>query len=145
MTRLTRAPLEIARLLTRVSDPQLGGTAIFLGSVRRGPDDGPVTAIDYSAYEEMADAELQRIIGEGLGRWPGARIAVEHRLGRIPAGEASLAVVAASAHRAEAFDVCRWTVEEIKRRLPIWKKEILDGGTAQWRGNDGSKGPAAVA
>ncbi|MBI4499705.1 MAG: molybdenum cofactor biosynthesis protein MoaE [Gemmatimonadetes bacterium] len=145
MSRLTRAPLDVARLLANLSDPGLGGTVVFLGSVRRGADDGPVAAIDYSAHEEMAEAELERIIGEGLSRWPAARIAVEHRLGRVPAGEASIAVIAASAHRAEAFDACRWVIEEIKRRLPVWKKETLEDGTARWRGNDGSKGPAAIA
>jgi molybdopterin synthase catalytic subunit len=145
VSRLTRGPLDVARLVASVSGAGLGGTAVFLGSVRRSADDGPVAAIDYSAYEDMAESELERIITEGLSRWPTAHITVEHRLGRIPVGEASIAVVAASAHRAEAFDACRWVIEEIKRRLPIWKKEIFEDGTTGWGGNDGTRDPATVA
>ena len=145
MTRLTRTPIDVASLLATVADVGLGGTAVFLGSVRRGAEDGPVAAIEYSAYEEMAEAELERIVREGTQRWPAARIDVLHRLGRIPAGEASIAVVAAAPHRSEAFDACRYVIEEIKQRLPIWKKEINENGSAVWRGNDGTKCPAAVA
>jgi molybdopterin synthase catalytic subunit len=145
MNRLTRAPIDVADLLAAVSDPRLGGTAVFLGSVRRGAEDGAVAAIEYIAYEEMAEAELERIVLEGTERWPVSRIEVRHRLGRIPAGEASIAVVAAAPHRAEAFAACRYVIEEVKGRLPVWKKEIDENGSAVWRGNDGTKGPAAVA
>ena len=145
MSRLTRAPIDVAGLLASIADPGLGGTAVFLGSVRKGAEDGPVTAIEYSAYEEMAEGELARIVQEANQRWQVCRIEVRHRLGLIPAGEASIAVVAAAPHRAEAFDACRYVIEEVKRRLPIWKKEIGEDGSAVWRGNDGSKGPAAVA
>jgi molybdopterin synthase catalytic subunit len=145
MIRLTRTAIDVADLLAGLVDPGLGGTAIFVGSVRRGSDDGAVVAIEYSAYEEMAEAELERILREGSDRWPVCRIDVRHRLGRIPTGEASIAVAAAAPHRAEAFDACRYVVEEIKKRLPIWKKEIHEDGSASWRGNDGTKGPAALA
>jgi len=107
--------------------------------VRRGTQDGPVSAIEYSAYDEMAEAEMDRILTESLSRWPATRVAVQHRLGRIPAGEASIAIVAASPHRAEAFDACRYVIEEIKRRLPVWKKEVFEDGSATWRGNDGTR------
>ena len=89
--------------------------------------------------------ELARIIAEALTRWPESRVEVQHRLGEISAGEASIAVVAASPHRAEAFDVCRYVIEEIKVRLPIWKKEIFEDGSSAWRGNDSSRGPVATA
>ena len=145
MTRLTRERIDLSRLLVRVSEPGLGGTAIFMGSVRRGSEDGPVRAIEYSAYDEMADAELDRIISEAVARWPATRVEVEHRLGEIPAGEASIAVVAASPHRGDAFAACRHVIEEIKLRLPIWKKEIFEDGSATWRGNDGTRGPVATA
>jgi molybdopterin synthase catalytic subunit len=110
---------------------------LFLGSVRRGTEDGPVGWIDYSAYEEMAEAEFDRIAREARERWPGARVAARHRLGVVPVGEPSVAVAAAAAHRAEAFEVCRWVIDEVKRRLPIWKRERLDDGTEQWRDNAG--------
>jgi molybdopterin synthase catalytic subunit len=145
MSRLTRDRLDVAAVLAAVSDSSLGGTALFLGSVRRGEGDGPVRAIEYSAYEGMAEAELERIIDEGRRRWAAARIEVQHRLGTIPAGEASIIVIAATPHRADAFEACRYVIEEVKRRLPIWKKEIFEDGSASWRGNDGTRGPATVA
>ena len=144
-SRLVHAAIEIDGLLARVNHPRLGGTTAFVGTVRESPEDGPVVAIEYSAYEEMAEAELQRIIDEALARWPGSRIEAQHRLGSIPLGEASIAIAAAAPHRAEAFEACRYVIEEVKARLPVWKKEIFQDGTAGWRGNDGTRGPAAVA
>ena len=145
MTRLTRTAIDVSGVLGEVTGATLGGTALFVGSVRESADDGPVMAIEYTAYEEMAEAELERIVGEALARWQSCRIAVQHRLGLVPTGEASVVVAAAAPHRAEAFDACRYLIEEIKGRVPIWKKEILADGSASWRGNDGTRGPATVA
>lgn len=130
---LTRRPIEPAALLAAVSDPGLGGAALFLGTVRRGSDDGPVASIEYSAYEEMVVAEFDRILAEARERWPRGRLAVCHRLGMVPAGEASIAIATAMPHRADAFAACRYVIEEVKRRLPVWKQEILDDGTRRWR------------
>jgi molybdopterin synthase catalytic subunit len=91
-----------------------------------------VTAIAYSAYAAMAEAELGRIIEEVHRAHPGARVAVRHRLGRVPVGEASVAIVAAAPHRAEAFAACRAAIEHVKQRLPIWKKEERADGTTVW-------------
>ncbi len=132
MKRLTREPLSVDALIREVAGPERGGTCVFLGTVRNGSEEGGVTAIEYSAYEPMADAELERILGEVRERWPTARAALRHRLGRVPAGEASIAIAAAAPHRAEAFAACRHVIEEVKRRLPIWKKEYRVDGTASW-------------
>jgi molybdopterin synthase catalytic subunit len=129
MMHLTRAPLDINALLTEVQGPERGGTCAFLGTVRT--DDG-VTAIDYSAYEAMALDEIERILGEARARWPEARVTLQHRLGEIPAGDASIAIAAAAPHREEAFNACRYVIEEVKKRLPIWKKELYADGTAHW-------------
>ena len=129
MMRLTQHPLDVNDLLAEVQGPERGGTSVFLGSVRS--DDG-VTAIEYSAYDGMAIEEIERILGEARVRWPEARVTLQHRLGVIPAGEASIAIVAAAPHRAEAFDACRFVIEEVKKRLPIWKKEMYADGTAHW-------------
>ena len=91
-----------------------------------------LSAIEYSAYPEMVEAEFDRILADARERWPEARIAVRHRMGVIPAGEASIAIAAAAPHRAEAFDACRYVIEEVKRRLPIWKKELRVDGTTVW-------------
>jgi molybdopterin synthase catalytic subunit len=108
---------------------------VFLGTVRNGPGEPGepgVTAIEYSAYEAMVEAEFGRLLDDAHGRWPAARLAVRHRLGRIPAGEASIAIVVAAPHRAAAFEACRFVIEEVKRRIPVWKKELRTDGSAIW-------------
>ena len=132
MPYLTNSPLTVEPLLAEVTAPHCGGTCVFLGTVRDGPDDGGVTAIEYSAYEAMAEAELDRIVAEARRQWTGARIAVRHRLGLVAAEETSLAIVVATPHRAEAFAACRYVIEAVKQRLPIWKKELRADGTATW-------------
>ena len=132
MSYLTRAPIILDELLATVSSPECGGTCVFLGTVRDGPDEHGVTAIEYSAYEEMVEGELGRIVTEVGERWSGARVAVRHRVGLIPVGEASIAIVTAAPHRAHAFEACRYVIEEVKRRVPVWKKELRADGSETW-------------
>lgn len=129
---LTDLPIDPAALLSEVAASDRGGSLLFLGTVRNSPEDGDIEGIDYSAYPEMAEAEFDRIITECRDRWPMARVALKHRLGYIPAGEASIAIAASSPHRVEAFDACRYMIEETKQRVPIWKKERLASGAGQW-------------
>ena len=131
MDYLKRDAISVDPLLAEVSSVESSGVCVFLGTVRSSQGE-QVTAIEYSAYPEMAEAELERIIGEARERWPGARLAVRHRVGVVPAGEASIAIAAAAPHRAEAFDACRYVIEEVKRRLPMWKKERHVDGTTVW-------------
>jgi len=132
MTYVTRQPLSIDQLVARVSSPACGGTCVFLGTVRNGPEEDGVSAIEYSAYEEMVEVEFGRLVADAAARWPDARIAVQHRLGTIPAGDASIGIAAAAPHRAEAFEACRFVIEEVKRRIPVWKKELRLDGTEVW-------------
>lgn len=120
------------RLLATCNDPQVGGTCAFLGTVRNGPAEVDVTGIEYSVYEAMAEAEIDRMLTEAHGKWPSARVFLQHRVGLVPVGEASIAIVVAAPHREEAFAACRYMIEEIKKRLPIWKKELHLDGTATW-------------
>lgn len=140
MLHLTRHPIEVEDLLAEVRGPERGGTCVFVGTVRT---DGDVTGIDYSAYEEMAFDEIARILAQAGEQWPETRVMLQHRLGFIPAGEASIAVAAAAPHRDQAFAACRFVIEEAKRRLPIWKKETHADGTATWV--DPSGNPVAGA
>ncbi len=133
MIHLTRHRLEVDDLLAEVQSPERGGTCVFLGTVR---NDGDVTGIDYSAYEPMAVEEIERILAEAETRWPDARVILQHRLGVIPAGEASIAIAAAAPHREGAFTVCRHVIDEVKKRLPIWKKELRGDGSATWVGGN---------
>ena len=136
MRFVTPRPIDVLGLLTTVTGPELGGTALFIGSVRRGDGDGPVEAIEYSAYEEMLEAEFSKIMAETAARWPGSRVAGMHRVGRVPVGESSVAIAAAAPHRADAFAACRYAIEQAKKRLPVWKKEIFEDGSAAWREDD---------
>ena len=137
--RLRRHPIDVVSLLAGVQAPERGGTALFVGTVR--PDQG-TTAIDYSAHEAMAVVELERIVAEARDRWPEAATAVEHRLGHVPVGEASVAVAAAAPHRRDAFDACRFVIEGIKTRLPVWKREVRADGSADWVDNEGHRLPS---
>jgi molybdopterin synthase catalytic subunit len=132
MTYLTRDALSVDQLVAEVAASTFGGTCVFLGTVRNGPDEHGVTAIEYSAYEEMVDAEFSRLLADARSRWPEARIAVRHRLGTIPVGEASIAIVAAAPHRAQAFEACRYVIEGVKQRIPVWKKELRVDGSEVW-------------
>ena len=132
MSYLTRTPISLDFLVAEVSSPACGGACLFLGTVRNGPDEQGVTAIEYSAYEEMVEAEFVRLLTDARARWPEARIAVRHRLGTIPVGEASIAIAAAAPHRAQAFEACRYVIEEVKRRVPVWKKELRVDGSEVW-------------
>ncbi len=129
MTYLIRNPLAVDSLLASVQSPEHGGTCVFLGTVR-GDDD--VTGIDYSAYDDMAVTEIERILGEAQARWVNARVSLQHRLGLVAVGEASIGIVAAAPHRDEAFAACRYVIEEVKKRLPVWKKELHADGTTTW-------------
>lgn len=129
---LTEHAIDVGALVAAAAHDGCGGTVVFVGTVRNSPDDGDVTAIDYSAYPEMADAEFDRIVAEAHARWPAARIVLRHRTGRIPTGEASIAVVVACPHRAEAYDASRYVIEETKTRVPIWKNEQLGSGARRW-------------
>ena len=140
MTHLTRHALDVTELLAEVQGPERGGTCVFLGTVRH--DDG-VTAIDYSAYEQMANEEIDRIVSEARQQWPDARVQLRHRLGEIAAGEASIAIAAAAPHRDQAFSACRFVIEEVKKRLPIWKKELSGDGTARWTDDTRQAKPTA--
>src|SRR5882724_8871845 len=99
MSYLVQKPLMLDQLLAEVQSPERGGTCVFLGTVRSDDD---VTGIEYSAYDDMALAEIKRMLDEAQVRWPDARVALRHRLGLIPVGEASIGIAAAAPHRDEA-------------------------------------------
>ena len=129
---LTRDPLDAAALVASVAAEACGAATVFIGTVRRSAEDGDVAGIEYSAYEAMAEGEFDRIVADAAGQWPGVRIALRHRLGYVPAGEASVVVAVAAPHRAAAFQACRFLIDETKHRAPVWKKERLASGEERW-------------
>ena len=129
---ITDEPLDAARLLAEVARTANGAAVAFVGTVREVNDGRPVTGIDYSAYREMAERELAAIVREAAARFGTPDVVAEHRLGTLGLGEASVVVAAAHPHRAPAFDACRHVIEEIKRRVPVWKREHYADGTREW-------------
>jgi molybdopterin synthase catalytic subunit len=105
-----------------------GAIVTFLGLVRNHNQGRLVQHLDYEAYPPLALKAFARIADEALGRWPGVRVALHHRTGRLEIGEASVAIVAASPHRGDAYAACRYVIERVKQIAPIWKREYFDGG-----------------
>ena len=128
--QLTREPLDRDALVTAVSHPSVGGIVVFEGVVRDNARGKQVRYLEYDVYEEMAIEQIRAIIDEAQQRWGVKRVAVAHRFGRLEIGEASVIIVVASAHRSEAFEVCRYIIDTLKRTVPIWKKEVATDGEA---------------
>ena len=131
MPFLTDRPIAPADLLQAVTSAQRGGIACFFGAVRNHHGGRAVARLEYSAYEPMAEAECARIVAEACERWPVA-VALRHRVGALEIGDTAVGVAAAGAHRDEAFAACRYVIEEVKRRVPIWKRERYADGTEEW-------------
>jgi molybdopterin synthase catalytic subunit len=128
LIQLTRDPLDRDALVAAVSHPSAGGIVVFEGVVRDNARGKQVRYLEYDTYEEMAIAQIRTIIQEAQQRWGVDRVAVAHRFGRLEIGEASVIIVAASPHRAEAFDACRYIIDTLKTTVPIWKKEVATNG-----------------
>jgi molybdopterin synthase catalytic subunit len=116
-------PLSVDRVLAAVQHPSAGGVAVFVGVVRDHNDGVAVTRLEYEAYGTMALAELRRIGDELVAAEPGVRVAAEHRVGSLVPGDLAVVCAASAAHRGEAFAVCRRLIDELKARVPIWKRE----------------------
>lgn len=131
---LTRDPIDPAGLLSAVEAVAHGAGCLFVGVVRAETDPGGRTlvALEYSAYEAMAVAELRRIAGDALAAHGAGAIRVVHRLGRLAIGEASVAVAVGGGHRAETFAACRDAIERLKQDVPIFKREVWDDGGHTW-------------
>ena len=130
--RLVQGAIDPGALVRAVAAPAHGAIILFLGVVREVNDGRAVTGIEYSAYEAMAARELQAIADEGSAHFGTADIVLEHRLGALSLEEASVGIAVAHAHRAEAYELSRWVIEELKRRVPIWKREHYADGTREW-------------
>jgi molybdopterin synthase catalytic subunit len=131
MSYLKDQALDVRTVAHQVVSPERGGVVTFIGAVRNHHAGRAVLRLEYSAYAPMADLEFARIVEEAERRWP-AKVAAEHRVGTLEVGDVAVIVVAAAAHRGAAFDACRYVIEELKRRVPIWKREHYGDGTVGW-------------
>jgi molybdopterin synthase catalytic subunit len=143
MIALTPDPLDLAALVAAVADPDHGGTATFVGTTRREGGLREVAALRYDAYEELARSELEAIRDEAEARFR-ARVAIAHRIGPVAVGEASVAIAASAGHRPAAFAACRYAIDELKARAPIWKQTAYADGEASWVDGCAARHPAAA-
>jgi molybdopterin synthase catalytic subunit len=129
---ITREPIDPTVVLSMVGAAEDGAAVLFVGMVRDHNEGRPVSGMRYDSYGAMAEKVLHDIAIEAAGRLGAGRVAAVHRVGELEIGDVSVAIAASSAHRAATFDAARYVIEEIKRRLPVWKQEHYVEGGSQW-------------
>jgi molybdopterin synthase catalytic subunit len=132
LASLVRTPIDPIAIIRAVAGPGNGAVLLFLGAVRQVNDGRDVTGIDYAAYEAMAQRELESIVTEASARFGTPDVVVQHRLGELGVEEVSVAIAVGHPHRDAAYAVSRFVIEELKRRVPIWKREHYTDGTREW-------------
>jgi len=120
--------IDVDRVIAAVANPAAGAIATFIGTTRESNEGRRVTRLEYEAYPEMAVAEMRRIGDVARERWAISEIAIAHRVGIVPVGEASVVIAVSSAHRVAAFEACHFAIDRLKEVVPIWKKEHFEGG-----------------
>ncbi|MBD2702238.1 molybdenum cofactor biosynthesis protein MoaE [Spirosoma sp. BT702] len=128
MIALTSEPIDVTSALYELQSAQAGAIDIFLGVVRDNTQQRPVDRLEYEAYDRMAIGEMQKIADDANQRWPLLRCLIIHRKGTLQIGEIAVLIGVATAHRADAFEACRYIIDTIKQTVPIWKKEIFMDG-----------------
>jgi molybdopterin synthase catalytic subunit len=135
-TAVTDEPLDLAAAIAQVSAPECGGIGVFIGTVRSSAAAAArsdVRALEYEAHPSLAPQRLDAIARAAGERWDVRRVVLEHRTGRCEVGEPTVVVACSAPHRADALDACRWMIDELKREVPIWKREVYEDGSA-WVG-----------
>jgi molybdopterin converting factor subunit 1 len=139
--QLTSERIDAAGLAERMKRAEDGAVVVFEGIVRDNSRGRRTLYLDYEAYEEMAGKQLEELAAQALEKFKVRDVAIAHRLGRLQIGETSVTIVVSSAHRAAAFDACRWMIDTLKQTVPIWKKEYFEDG-AVWA--DGEPFPPEI-
>lgn len=133
LVTLTEDRISVEQILSELTEPAIGAIATFVGVVRRDSDSPAVEYLEYEVYPQMALAEMRRICAEVRDRWPTiSRVAITHRTGRLPVGETAVMIALSAAHRKEVFDALHYAIDRVKEIVPIWKKEVWEGG-AEWK------------
>lgn len=132
MIDIAKRPIDISQILANCEDRSAGATVLFTGSVRDHNNKENVSGIYYEAYEEMAKNVLLEIENEVLKKWTIRKFIAIHRIGILKVNEISVAIAVATEHRQDAFEACKYTINNIKTRIPIWKKELSESGEATW-------------
>lgn len=125
-------PVDTAAILAELESPAHGASILFVGTVREVNDGKPVRGMDYTSYSAMAEKEMAAIAREAVDKFFGSSVVIVHRIGELAIGDASVAVATAHAHRDAAYGASRYAIEELKARVPIWKREHYADGTREW-------------
>lgn len=133
MIKITEKPIDIQKVIDTASALEAGAINVFIGTVRNQATGKNVVWLEYESYEAMAVAETRKIIDEAAARWPLRGWAVSHRMGTLRPGEVAVVVAVSTPHRKDAFEACRYVIDALKHRVPIFKKEVFDDG-AEWIG-----------
>lgn len=128
MFEIVSGPIDVGTVTAAVAHPAAGAMVTFLGTTRDHNDGRQVIRLEYEAYPAMAIAEMRKIGDTARQRWPIERIAIVHRIGVVPIGEASVAIAVSAGHRVAAFEACHFAIDRLKQVVPIWKKEHFEGG-----------------
>ena len=134
IVNLQSEPLDVAAAVAHVYDGAAGGVTVFLGTTRVERNDAgqDLLALDYEAYDAMARKQLDDLAAEASRRWPIAKLAILHRLGRVAVAEPSVLIAVACPHRGESFEASRWIIDTLKKDVAIWKKEVWADGSGTW-------------
>ena len=141
---ITPDPLDPAAVEAVIADPRHGAVATFVGRVRAENQGRSVQWLEYEAYAPLAVSVFEQIAREAAEQWPGATLAIAHRIGRLAIGDASVVVAAGSPHRREAFAACRYGIERVKQIAPVWKHEHFEGGDVWIEGATADPADAAA-
>jgi molybdopterin synthase catalytic subunit len=133
MIDIIKKPIDISQIMKDCKDRSAGATVLFTGSVRDHNEKERVSGIYYEAYLEMAKNVLVEIENEVLRKWHVRKFIAIHRIGSLKVNEISVAIAITTEHRQDAFEACKYTIDNIKTRIPIWKKELLESGNATWK------------
>ena len=133
MHEIVDRPIDVAAAASKTIAPEHGATLLFVGTTREWTHGKRTVLLEYEAYEAMALKAMESIGREIGRRWPGTQCAITHRVGRVPVGEASVVISVSSPHRDACYEASRYAIEQLKRMVPIWKKEIWEDGS-EWKG-----------
>lgn len=126
--QISPTPLNIPECIDWIMSPESGGIDVFIGTVRNATKGRPVIRLEFEAYEPMAIAEMEKIVEKAEEKWPIQKALIHHRTGILEVGEVPVIIAVSAAHRAAAFDACRYIIDTLKQTVPIWKKEVFEDG-----------------
>lgn len=128
MIEITSNPIAREKIIQAAESPKAGALNVFIGTVRSNTSNKKVIRLEYECYEAMAKSEIQKIIDQACTRWPLLKVAISHRTGILAIGDEAIVLAVSTPHRKESFEACQFIIDALKQTVPIWKKEIYEGG-----------------